>query len=279
MTERRISLKIEDNPYLSTALQATRDAGALLMECFGKLQPGQIRHKGPRDLVTDADYRSEKLIVDRLVSDFPDHAILAEENTKKTGKEPYQWFIDPLDGTNNFAHNHPYFAISVAMAHKGTMEIGVVYAPLLQELFYAARGQGAYREDPRGGRRKIEVSTVAEISQGLLGCGFAYKRMEDPPVLDRIVTDFLASCQDIRRCGAAALDLCYVACGCYDGFWEWGLYPHDVAAGSLIIEEAKGKVTDWKGGDSYLWGYNIVASNGRLHRAMLEQLRLFSRHD
>lgn len=260
------------NRYLQTAIEIAQQAGGLLMEYFGKLEPTQIQSKGYRDLVTEADYQSEKLIVAQLSSHFPEHGILAEELTDKAGNGPYRWFVDPLDGTVNFAHRHPFFSVSLAMAKDGIMQIGVIFAPVLQQLFYAIKDEGAFCQVSASANQRLHVSPVSDIGQALLATGFAHNRMGHYPAIDRAFLQLLASSLDIRRCGAASLDLCYVASGNYDAFWECGLQPHDVAAGSLIVKEAGGKVSDWQGKDQYLWGKQIVASNGEFHDVILSTL-------
>lgn len=261
-----------ENHFLDITLKIARDAGALLMEYYGKLDSRQIFSKGVRDQVTEADLQCEKQIVAQLTKHFPDHSILAEEQTNKKGSAPYQWFVDPLDGTNNFAHHHPFFAVSIGVAHQGNLIAGVVYAPYLRELYYALKDGGAYLETDGSDKRQLRISPTEDFDQSLLACGFAYKRMKDVPDIDRFFFPILNAAQGIRRCGAASLDLCYVAAGRYDGFWEWGLHPHDIAAGALIVREAGGTVTNWDGANDCLWEKHVVASNGKLHQELLAKV-------
>lgn len=260
------------NHYLDSALQIAGEAGLLLKDCYGKLRPGQIQQKGHRDLVTEMDVAIEKQIVHHISHHFPDHNILAEENTNKDQQSNYQWFIDPIDGTNNFAHGHPFFAISIAMAYENKLEVGVVHAPILGEVFYAVQGKGAYVADTQlQYHRQIQVSNIATLKDALLATGFAYKRnISRHEALDALFFPMLNCCCGVRRCGSAAIDLCYVARGRYDGFWEVGLNAYDIAAGMLIVREAGGLVTDWHDQPDCLHQKHILASNGKIHQNMRE---------
>jgi myo-inositol-1(or 4)-monophosphatase len=230
---------------------------------------GRVEHKGDVNLVTEYDRRAESLITDALQEAFPDHHIYAEEGSDiGLQSSPYTWLVDPLDGTTNFAHGFPVFAVSIGLVHRAEGLAGVIYDPTRDELFTAGAGRGAHLNE-----RPIEVSQVDSLDEALLATGFAYNREwaadHNIPYLDA----FLRRSQGIRRAGAAALDLAYVACGRLDGHWEMHLHPWDVAAGILIVTEAGGRVTDLRGGHEFdQSGREIVASNGRIHDAMLEVL-------
>ena len=258
---------------LDFAMDVARKAGReiLMKNLSVGITDREIGFKGPRDMVTEIDRASERYIVSRIRDLFPDHAIYAEEETRTEGNE-YTWIIDPLDGTVNYAHGHPFFCISMALQHEGETRLGVVFAPYLDELFIAEKGGGAYLNSRS---IRLRVSDTRKMEEALLATGFAYRRTatryNNLENFNRLTVQSLG----MRRCGAAAMDLCYVACGRYDGYWELFLQPYDVAAGALIIQEAGGRVTDLKGGDDYIYGQNIVASNGHIHGAIIESLAPF----
>jgi myo-inositol-1(or 4)-monophosphatase len=252
---------IPANPFLGVAIEIAREAGAILREEYAK--PPVIRYKGEVDIVTQADKRSEALIVERLRGEFSSHTIVAEEGGGSgDSTAEYVWHVDPLDGTTNFAHGYPCFAVSLALLKDGEPIIGVVFDPIHDELFSAARGQGA-----RLNGAPIHVSAVAWLAQGLLATGF--------PVQKRTLNsniyyywDFTLRSHGVRRDGAAALDLCYVACGRFDGFWEFGLKSWDTAAGMLLVTEAGGSVSDFAGRPFHPGGAEILATNGHIHEEM-----------
>jgi len=252
---------------LPVAIDAARRAGRLLLEEIGGAR--RIRHKrSVIDLVTEMDQRAEALIVERLLGAFPDHAVLAEESGATDGRSPYRWLIDPLDGTTNYAHGLPIFAVSIALEHAGRVELGVAYDPSRDECFVAQGGRGATLNG-----EAIRVSTVATLDDALLVTGFPYDiRTTAETNLPEYAT-LSVRAQAVRRLGSAVLDLCYVACGRLDGFWELALGPWDMAAGGLIVQEAGGRVTDVRGGPWRLDGPGILASNGLIHDAMLDGLR------
>lgn len=225
----------------------------------------KISFKGEIDLVTDADRASEKLIVDFLKRHFGDFGIIAEEGSSSKGESDYYFLIDPLDGTTNFSHKYPFFAVSIGLMHKKTPILGVVYNPISGELFYATKGGGAYLNGDR-----IHVSSTTKLKQALLVTGFAYKIevFDNIPYFNRMIK----MARGIRRDGAATLDFCYVACGRYDGFWELGLNPWDQAAGAIILEEAGGQITTMDGGDWDPYIKGVVATNGHLHNIILDAL-------
>lgn len=254
------------NAELEVAVSAARDAGALLLEQQDSIS--NIRHKGVVDLVTEADLASERLIAERIAEAFPDDRLLAEEGTEASGNEDglRRWIVDPLDGTTNYAHRYPMYAVSIALEVAGIVEVGVVYVPRLGEMFAAVRGQGATLNDAPS-----TVSDTGEMVESMLCTGFAY----DPTVrLENVGpwSRFVAEAQTVRRDGAAALDLCYVACGRFDGFWEREISPWDVAAGALIVSESGGSVTNYAGDPVDIYAREVVASNGRIHDAMLTAL-------
>lgn len=254
---------------LTTAEQIARKAGAILAEAYD--QPRQITYKGVVDPVTQADHAAEAAILDSLNQHFPDHAILAEESGSHPGENALQWLVDPLDGTVNFAHGFPVFAVSLALWHGDTPLVGAIYDPLRDECFTAARGQGASLNG-----RPIQVTNESVLRHALLATGFPYDRHTAEHNNIEAVAVFIRRAQGIRRAGAAALDLAYVACGRLDGFWERGLQAWDMGAGVLLIEEAGGRVTNYKGDPdkkTLLADRQIVASNGHIHQQMLDTLK------
>jgi myo-inositol-1(or 4)-monophosphatase len=249
---------------------AVREAGRFLAENLPKR--GDIRYKGEVDLVTKFDTAAQDLLFERLSSAFPDDGFLAEEGLSKAGRSGRRWIADPLDGTTNFAHTFPLFSVSVALEDRGDVVLGLVYDPMREEFFRAEEGGGAFLND-----RPIRVSKVNELGRSLLATGFPYDIRENPVNNLDHWSRFLVRAQAIRRCGSAALDLCYVACGRFDGFWELKLNPWDVAAGALIVRSAGGLVTDFSGGESGIEDREIVASNEAIHGEMIEVLRLGGR--
>lgn len=247
---------------LAAATSIARGAGEVLRAHFG--QALTIEHKGEIDLVTEADRASEGHIVSRLRTAFPDHAILAEEGSGTARAGRPRWLVDPLDGTTNFAHGYPLFAVSIALEVEGRIEVGVVHDPCRDETFAARRGAGATRNGAA-----MRVSAIEQLSRALLVTGFPYTIHERPEPTVGLLRRFLMAGQGLRRDGSAALDLCYVAAGRFDGFWELELKPWDVAAGSLIVEEAGGRVTNLDGSRFAIDAGAILATNGRLHDAML----------
>lgn len=255
---------------LNFAIQTARDAGRILAEKFGRII--QISHKGDIDLVTEADLASEKLIVERIQTHYPRHMILAEESgaTGMEGMSPaeFRWIVDPLDGTTNYAHGYPCFCVSIGLEHKGEQVVGVIYNPITDELFAAERGEGATLNG-----RRIRVSDVAELNRSLLCTGFPYD-VRDRGDFARHFTNFIMHSQGVRRDGSAALDLAAVACGRFEGFWEEGLHPWDVAAGIVIIEEAGGRVSRYDGSPIDIHKPPILVSNGLVHEAMMQVLAM-----
>src|SRR5438876_9070660 len=247
--------------YLDVAIEAALEAGKILREEYAL--PPDIHYKGDVDLVTQADRRSERAIVARLSRFFPEHTIAAEEGTGHERSTEFRWHVDPLDGTTNFAHKYPCFAVSIALAQNGAVLAGVVYNPIYDELFAAARGEGATLNG-----EKISVSKVTTLSTSLLCTGFpVHKRLANPNI--HYYYDFTLRSHGVRRDGSAALDLASVAAGRFDGFWEFGLKPWDTAAGVLLVEEAGGRVSSLDGQPYDLGGPSLLATNGLVHEEML----------
>jgi myo-inositol-1(or 4)-monophosphatase len=244
-----------------------REAGAYLRANLGR--GSETSYKGAVDLVTPFDVGSQEILVGRLAAAFPTHGFLAEEDLARTGSSDCRWIIDPLDGTTNYAHAFPVFSVSAALECGGRPVLGWVYDPMREEMFRAEAGRGASLNGAA-----IRVSEVADLGKGLLATGFPYD-LRTSPVNNLSHWDrFIVRAQAIRRCGSAALDLAYVACGRFDGFWELKLKPWDMAAGALLVAEAGGRVTDLGGGPFGLDSPGIVASNGLIQDAMLEVLGL-----
>lgn len=255
---------------LNFAIQVARDAGNVLVDRLGRAV--QVSNKGTIDLVTEADLASEKLIIERIRSHYPRHAILAEESgaSEEDPANPFgsewRWIVDPLDGTTNYAHGYPCFCVSIGVERAGQLELGVVYDPMRNEMFAAERGQGATLNE-----RPIRVSEVEELGRAMVCTGFPYNVRERPDFA-RDFTNFTMEAQAVRRDGSAALDLAYVACGRFDGFWEDGLNAWDVAAGVLLIEEAGGKATNFDGAALDIYSPKVLASNGLVHESMRKVL-------
>ena len=258
---------MELNHLKAVALAAARNGGKFIIDRLHRTR--EITHKGAIDLVTEADLGSEERIIDTIRASFPDHAILSEEHGLVSGQDEYQWIIDPLDGTTNFAHGLTTCCVSIALVHAGKPLIGIVWSPFTEELFSAARNQGAELNG-----RPISVSSIDRVQDSLLVTGFPYNVKEImKPVMARMTRCMEAS-QGIRRLGSAALDLCYVATGRFEAFWEEYLQPWDVAAGHLIVIEAGGSVTDFDNRSFDPEMRSILASNGRIHQEMLALLSL-----
>jgi myo-inositol-1(or 4)-monophosphatase len=255
---------------LNFAIQTARDAGAVLADRLGRAL--QVSNKGDIDLVTEADLAAEKLIIERIKSHYPRHAILAEESGATEGVEfipgttDWKWIVDPLDGTTNYAHGYPCFCVSIALEHASVIEIAAIYDPTRDEIFAGERGQGATLNG-----RRMRVSTVDDLNSAMLCTGFPYN-VRERPNFARDFARFTMEAQAVRRDVSAANDLAYVACGRFDGFWEDGLNPWDVAAGVLLIEEAGGRVTNFTGGALDIYTPRVLASNGLIHNEMIRVL-------
>jgi myo-inositol-1(or 4)-monophosphatase len=251
------------NQFLEVALEAASEAGAALRAEFGR--PKHISYKGDVDLVTESDKHSESIIVSKLRARFPQHAIVAEEGSRGAAAgAKFCWHVDPLDGTTNFAHSYPCFAVSIGLLEDGEPLLGVVLNPIADELFTAVRGEGAYL-----GSKRIHVSPVEKLATSLVATGFpTHQRANNRNIY--YYWEFTLRSHGVRRDGSAALDLCSVACGRFEGFWEFGLNSWDTAAGLLIVQEAGGTVTDLQGGAYHPGGRSILATNGRVHAEMQE---------
>jgi myo-inositol-1(or 4)-monophosphatase len=250
------------NSSLEAAVEIAQEAGKILREEMDR--PLRIAYKGDFDLVTQADRRSEALIVSRLQKYFPGHAVAAEEGTGKDTASEYRWHVDPLDGTTNFAHRYPCFCVSMALTYKKELQLGVIYNPVYNELFTAARGEGAFFNG-----KKIHCSTIDALKNSLLCTGFPNHNREANPNF-HFYWDFTLRSHGVRRDGSAALDLAFVAMGRFESFWEFGLNPWDTAAGVILVEEAGGKITDMQGQPYTLGGPSILASNSLIHSEMLK---------
>ena len=250
-------------PLLNIAVRAARRAGDLIVRSLSRLDSIKIDSKGRNDFVTDVDRKAEAEIIATVHRSHPDHAFLGEE-TGRSGSGEFVWIIDPLDGTTNFLHGFPHFAVSIALEHRQRLQHAVVYDPMRQELFTASRGEGAQLEG-----RKIRVSTQRTLEGALLGTGLPF-RANDAHIDDYLamLKVLMATAAGVRRPGSAALDLAYLAAGRIDGFWEFGLSPWDTAAGTLLIQEAGGRVGT-PGGSEYALGPNVVAGNPKVYEGLL----------
>jgi len=253
------------NDLKECAIEIARDAGIFVKNKLNSVHT--IHYKGKINLVTEADKISEEMITSKITTLFPDHDILAEEFTHIDSGSDFRWIIDPLDGTTNYAHGFPFFCVSIALERLDTMIVGIVYDPMLDEMFVAEKGKGAFLND-----REIHVSNTRGTIKSLLATGFPYDIQKDSQNNLNYFNEMILKAQAIRRAGSAALDLAYVAAGRFDGFWELKLNPWDIAAGWLLVEEAGGIVTDMGGNNYFLESPSILASNGRIHKEMMDVL-------
>jgi myo-inositol-1(or 4)-monophosphatase len=259
-------------PYREFAVSLAKEAGAVLLEWYeGELT--LTTKSSDIDLVTQADKASEALIIARIQEQFPDHAILAEESGELSSESEFRWIVDPLDGTTNFAHGFPVFCVSIALQQGNETIVGVLYDPLSQELFWAERGGGAWLDSPRHSARRLQVTTINQLSRALVATGFAYQRATLPTNNIAEFERTILRIQDIRRAGSAALDLAYVAAGRVDGYWEYHVQPWDVAAGALLVEEAGGILNQITGEAWNPWSPSIVACNPELMPVLLSALQ------
>jgi myo-inositol-1(or 4)-monophosphatase len=263
MTSPKASLSFRSGEFVPAMADIAREAGALLMEHFDRHI--KIEYKGDADLVTAADRKSEAMIRERIKAKWPSHDILGEEGgLQDTGSE-YRWYVDPLDGTTNFAHGYPVFCVSLGLELQGTRIAGVIFDPTRDELFAAEQGSGAYLNE-----RRIHVSQTAKLSESLVATGFpSHKRHANPNI--HFYHQITLRTHGVRRAGSAALDLCNVASGRFEAFWEFKLNPWDTAAGVLIVEEAGGRVTNLSGGPFELNSKETLASNGLVHEALVAE--------
>ncbi|GMR07507.1 MAG: inositol-phosphate phosphatase [Gammaproteobacteria bacterium] len=263
-------------PMLNIAINAAVNAGKVIVRYVGRIDELNITTKQCNDFVSEVDQQAEQEIIGTIRDAYPNHAILAEESGHTEGRQTgtsqnsageYQWVIDPLDGTTNFLHGFPQFAVSIALKYKGRLQHGVIYDPMSQEMFTASRGEGAQLNN-----RRIRVSSTKSLENSLLGTGFPFRDYSNLDTYLAMFRDLITSTHGIRRPGSAALDLAWLAAGRLDGFWELGLNEWDLAAGALIIQEAGGLVGDFDGGDGYLQSGNIVAGNPKIFKALLQTL-------
>ncbi len=252
---------------VNIAIRAARRAGELMIRQLNQLETLQVAEKSRNEFVTQIDRLAEEAIIEVIRDHYPEHAILAEESGA-SGDSEYEWIVDPLDGTTNYIHGFPVFSVSIAVAQRGELQHGVVYDPLRQEIFSASRGQGAQLDG-----RKIRVSKRTGLHQALIGTGFPYrKNLEHIDRYLQMLKAVTLETAGVRRPGSAALDLCYVAAGRVDAFWEIGLSKWDIAAGALMIREAGGRISDFRGTDQYLTSGNVVAGSPKVYAALSKLL-------
>ncbi len=257
------------HPMLNIAIRAARKAGNHIAKSLENTDKIESTQKGSNDFVTNVDKEAEALIIDTIKSSYPEHCIIAEENGFIDGKDKdMQWIIDPLDGTTNFLKGFPHFSVSIALRMKGKTEIACVYDPMQNELFTAQRGAGAQLNNAR-----LRVNQLKDLQNTVLATGFPYKQKQHSESYMKIVSSLFTECADFRRTGSAALDLCYLASGRVDGFFELGLKPWDMAAGELIAREAGAILTDFSGGTNYMQSGNIVGSSPRGVKSILKHIR------
>jgi len=250
---------------IETAIHAAKSASEILINNFGKISVEDIKEKEKNDFLTFVDEQSENTIIEIILHAFPDHSILAEESGLKKHESDYEWIIDPLDGTKNFISGIPFYSISIGLLYKDKMQLGVVLDPIRNELFHAQRDDGAYLNG-----KKIHISNRSNLNECLFATGFPFKKKQFLSTYIKCFQDIFQHVSGIRRMGSAALDLAYVAAGRFDGFWELGLNPWDMAAGSLIIEEAGGKISDFWGKKPYLRSGFVATANSHIHPQMIQ---------
>ncbi len=253
--------------YLEVAEKAAREAGVILLENLGKVK--EIEFKAKNSLVTEVDKLSEEIIISNIRSSFPEHAIFAEESGRDSSESEYVWLIDPIDGTTNYAHAYPFFSISIALEINGEVEVGLVYDPVKDEMFTAEKGKGAFLNE-----ESITVSKSHAIEHSHVCTGFMHEVEWMVEANIKHFGNFIRRARAVRRDGSAALDLCYVACGRFDGFWELGLNPWDTAAAVLILKEAGGQVSTFTGDEYSIYEKEILASNSIVHEQMIEILAI-----
>jgi myo-inositol-1(or 4)-monophosphatase len=262
------------HPMLNVAIKAARAAATIINRASLDVDLLKVNTKSPNDFVTEVDQAAEHAIIETLLAAYPGHGILAEESGRTHGARDseYVWIIDPLDGTTNFIHGFPVYAVSIALAFKGQVQQAVVYDPSRDDLFYASKGRGAFRND-----RRLRVSKRTRLAESLIGTGFPFRKGDNFKRYVKMFEDVMHQCAGLRRPGAAALDLCYVAAGWYDGFFETGLNPWDIAAGSLIITEAGGLIGNFTGEADYLYQREVVAGNPKVYGQLVQILSPYSR--
>ena len=255
------------HPMLNIAVKAARRAGSIINRATQNLDLLTVQRKGEHDYVSEVDKMAEQAIVETLLEAYPDHAILAEEGGAQ-GESEYVWIIDPLDGTTNFLHGFPQFAVSIGLQHKGVLSQAVIFDPTRNELYTATRGRGAYLND-----RRLRVSKQTRLEDALIGTGFPYSDFSFMEAYMKMFLELMPKTAGLRRPGAASLDLAYVAAGRYDGFWEAGLKQWDMAAGVLLIQESGGLVTDFDGGENYMATGNVIGGNPKIFSQLLQVIQ------
>jgi len=255
-------------PMLNIAIRAAHRAGDFIVRKINKIPDLKVEVKARNDYVSDVDREAEAIIIEELLKAFPGHGIVAEESGVIEGKDEYRWIIDPLDGTTNYLHGFPHYAVSIACEHRGRLAHGVIYDPIKQELFAASRGDGATLNN-----RRIRVANLKSVEGALIATGFPFKNPDQLDEFLKLFNAFFIQASDIRRAGSAALDMAYVAAGRLDGYWESGLNAWDLAAGALIVREAGGLVTDYKGDGHFLENGQIVVGNPRIIADMLRTIQ------
>ncbi len=262
------------HPMLNTAIKAARAAGAIINRASMDLDLLKVNTKAPNDFVTEVDHAAEAIIIETLLGAYPGHGILAEESGRAHGAKDsdYVWIIDPLDGTTNFIHGFPVYAVSIALAYRGQVQQAVVYDPTRNDLFYASKGRGAFLNDKR-----LRVSKRVRLAECLVSTGFPFRKGDNFQRYLKMLETLMPLCAGLRRPGAAALDLCYVAAGFCDGFFETGLSPWDIAAGSLLITEAGGLIGNFTGEADFLYQREVVAGNPKIYGQLVPLLAPFTR--
>jgi myo-inositol-1(or 4)-monophosphatase len=255
------------HPMLNIAVRAARRAGSIINRAALDGGGFEVRSKQINDFVTKVDHAAEEAIIETVQKAYPDHAVLAEESGTTEGRAEYQWIIDPLDGTTNFIHGFPQYCVSIGIRHRGALAHGVIYDPVKNELFTASKGRGAFLND-----RRIRVSKCTRLAEALVGTGFPFKELSRLDLYTKQLKQMMQKSAGVRRAGAAALDLAYVACGRLDAFWELGLSPWDMAAGALMIQEAGGLVGDLHGDAGYLESGDICTATPKIFSMLLEAL-------
>ena len=262
------------HPMLNIAVKAARAAGAIINRAALDVDLLKVNTKNPNDFVTEVDLAAERVIIDTLLEAYPGHGILAEESGRSHGARDsdYVWIIDPLDGTTNFIHGLPTYAVSIALSYRNQVQQAVVYDPARNDLFFASKGRGAFLND-----RRLRVSKRIRMSESLIGTGFPFRKGDNFKRYLKIFEEVMQACAGVRRPGAAALDLCYVAAGWYDGFFETGLGPWDIAAGSLMVSEAGGLIGNFTGEADYLFQREVVAGNPKIFGQLVQMLAPYTR--
>ena len=262
------------HPMLNIAIKAARAAGSIINRAALDLEVLKVGVKGPNDFVSEVDRAAEDVIIRTVLEAYPGHGILAEESGREHGAKnsEYVWIIDPLDGTTNFLHGFPVYCVSIALAYRGQVQQAVVYDPTRNDLFFASKGRGAFLND-----RRLRVSKRTRLSDALIGTGFPFRKGDNFKRYVKMFEEVMQSCAGLRRPGAAALDLCYVAAGYYDGFFETGLQPWDAAAGSLMITEAGGLIGNFTGESDFLYQREAVAGNPKVYGQLVQLLAPYTR--